>query len=71
MSEELHDYKIQINYKSGHQIVRWFEKFKVDTKQGDVVGYEYTLADGQERILYLGLSNIESIEQLSVRKRRG
>lgn len=63
------EYKVRINYKSGHQHVGWFTVFQVTrADDGSLAGVTYTTADGAN-FLFLGLEGIESITQLSHRKK--
>lgn len=63
------EYKVRINYKSGHQHVGWFTEFVVNrTDAGAFVGVEYATSDGV-KFLLLGVDDIESITQLTSRKK--
>ncbi len=70
MSDTPIDSKVAINCKSGSRLVRWFKKFKVETRGTAIVGYEYTLAKGEKQIIYLNVDNIESIEVLDTRNQK-
>lgn len=70
MSDTPIDSKVAINYKSGSRLVRWFKKFKVETRAAAIVGYEYTLAKGEKQIIYLNVDSIESIEVLDTRNQK-
>lgn len=59
-------YQVQINYRSGHQITQWFDKFDVDHQAGKVTGAQWRAAPGQPRIMVIGIEDIESIVQLAV-----
>lgn len=60
-----HTFLVQINYKSGHSIKAWFDKFDVSQKGGEITKLEWVIAAGQpERILVIGIDNIESVVQL-------
>lgn len=55
-------YLIQINFKSGVSIKHWFEKTNISYKGDTVTHFEWKTYKG--KILYIDLSQIESVFQL-------
>lgn len=65
-----HSFLVQINYKSGQSIKAWFDKFDVKHQGGDLTSLSWTVSGGNnERILFIGMDNIESIVQLKFKDR--
>lgn len=67
-----HSFLVQINYKSGHSIKAWFDKFDVSQNGGDITRVEWNMTPDIEhgkKILVIGIDNIESIVQLEVKDR--
>lgn len=62
------EYLVQINYKSGHRIVKWFTHFNVTKDGANLTSAKWTCA-GEVRFLHIGIEEIESIVQLKSRKR--
>ena len=60
-------YKVRINYRSGHQHTGWFSEFKVEHAGGKVTSVSYRSADSTQ-FLFVGIDDIESITQLAHRK---
>lgn len=64
------EFRIRINYKSGHQHTAWFTKFEAKrTPTGEIQQISYIQSD-KHNIIYLGVDNIESIVQLEFRKKK-
>lgn len=67
MSEQAVEFKIRINYRSGHQHVGWFSKFETSMSNGKLHSINWLAVEGVNFIL-MGIDDIESITQLSHRK---
>lgn len=67
LSQNATQYKVRINYRSGHQHTGWFSEFKVEHSGGKVTSVAYRSADSTQ-FLFVGIDDIESIAQLEHRK---
>lgn len=68
MSEKQIEYKMRINYRSGHQHTGWFREFKVETSGGKLTSINYAHCD-KSRFIHIGIQDIESITQLEYREK--
>lgn len=57
---------VQIVYKSGYIDTRWYYKFSIDYRAGDLTGAEWNPADPSQT-LWMGVDEIESIRRIDVR----
>ena len=65
---EQYSFYLRINYKSGKSIEGWFDKFKTKQSAGELNSVEWKESgDEKLRVVYMGISEIESIEQLNHR----
>lgn len=62
------EFKVRINYKSGHQYTGWFTQFKVETTSGKLTSLSYKQSD-KSNFIFIGIHDIESDVQLEHRKK--
>jgi hypothetical protein len=56
---------IRIVYRSGHVYEGWFDKMKVEYSNGDLVNLSWAPSpSNQDKFLFVGIKDIESITQL-------
>ena len=66
MDNDKLEYRVRINFKSGHQHTSWFKSFKTSTQHGKIVSIQWQEAD-TTRLMYIDLDSIESVTQLEIR----
>jgi hypothetical protein len=69
-TEEELDFQVQLNYRSGHSVTLWFEKFEISSNFEGITKYSFVLAENQGKILFLGANDIESALQVDQRVRK-
>lgn len=62
------EFKIRINYRSGHQYTGWFTEFKTESASGKLTSLRYSQSD-KSKFIFIGIHDIESIVQLEHRKK--
>jgi hypothetical protein len=59
--------KVRILYKSGNTIEMWFYEFNIDKRGSEVVSASYTPSEDFEKVLALGIDNVEAIYQIGAK----
>jgi hypothetical protein len=59
---------VQINYKSGISTTAWFKDFKIKHREGRITELEWDCVAGSQKVLHIGVNDIESIWQLEVKE---
>ena len=62
------EFKIRINYKSGHQYTGWFTEFKIESASGKLTSLSYKHSE-KSNFIFIGIHDIESIVQVEHRKK--
>lgn len=51
---------VQINYKSGNSVKLWFNKFTITYKDEKISSIEWKLSNENQKIVWIGVDEIES-----------
>lgn len=67
MSDVQYEFKVQVNYRSGHTFVGWFTKFDVGYDGGRITSITFEQT-GLPLLAFAGIADIESVVKLEQRE---